>query len=98
METPTLDYKSHPKRERKHTEHYSEHRYESLVAEPTTYKQAMVSLDADSWQAAILEDNESIQEAGTCTVYDITDFPPGRQPVGSKWVFKVKHNANGCVE
>ena len=28
----------------------------------------------------------------------MSDLPAGRQPVGSKWVFKVKDNADGCVE
>ena len=28
----------------------------------------------------------------------LPDVPAGRQPVGSKWVFKVKHNADGSVE
>ena len=28
----------------------------------------------------------------------MSDLPAGRQPVGSKWVFKVKHNEDGSVE
>ena len=58
----------------------------------------MASLDADSWQSAILEEYQSIQEAGTCTVHDMSDLPAGRQPVSSKEVFKVEHNADGSVE
>ena len=58
----------------------------------------MASLDADSWQSAILEEYQSIQDAGTWTVHAMSDFPAGRQPVGSKWVFKVKHNADRSVE
>ena len=58
----------------------------------------MASLDADSWQSAILEEYQSIQEAGTCTMHDMSDLPAGRQPVGSEWVSKVKHNAHGSIE
>ena len=28
----------------------------------------------------------------------MSDLPAGRQPVGSNWVFKVKHNAGRSVE
>ena len=58
----------------------------------------MASLDAHSWQSAILEEYQSIQEAGTWTVHDMSDSPAGRQPVGSKWEIQVKHNADGSVE
>ena len=58
----------------------------------------MASLDGDSWQAAILEEYQSIREAGTWTVQDMSDLPPEKQPVGSKWVFKVKHNPDASVE
>ena len=58
----------------------------------------MGSLDADAWQSAILEEYQSIQQAGTWTVQDMSDSPAGRHPVGSEWVFKVKHNADGSVE
>src|SRR5437868_6434093 len=46
----------------------------------------------------MLEKHQAIQEVGTCSVYDITNLPKGRSPVGSHWVFKVKHNADGSVE
>ena len=64
-ETPNLAYKSYPKRDRKQTQRYSEHGFDRLVVQATTYKQAMASLDADSWQSTILEECQSIQQAGT---------------------------------
>ena len=97
-QTTKLDYKSHTKRDRKPTQRYSEYGFARLVVEPTTYKQAMASLDADSWQSAILEEYQSIPEAGTWTVHDISHLPAGRQPVGSKCVFKVKHKVDGSIE
>ena len=65
LETPKVDYKSYPKRDCKQTQRYSEHAFARLVVEPTTYKQAMASLDADSWQSAILAEYKSLQEPGT---------------------------------
>ena len=54
-ETPKLEYKSYSNRDHKLTQRYSEHGFARLVVDPTTYQQAMASLDADSWQSAILE-------------------------------------------
>ena len=64
-ETPKLAYKSYLKRDRKQTQGYSEHGFARLVVEPTTYKEAMASLDAHAWQSVILEEFQSIQEPGT---------------------------------
>ena len=49
LETPKIDYKSYAKRDCKQTQRYSENGFARLVVEPNTYKQAMASLDADSW-------------------------------------------------
>ena len=58
----------------------------------------MASLHADTCQSAILAEFQGIQDAGTCTMHDMSDLPGGRQPFGSKWVIKVKHNMDGSVE
>ena len=31
-------------------------------------------------------------------VWELTELPEGREPVGSKWVFKAKVNADGKIE
>jgi hypothetical protein len=28
----------------------------------------------------------------------VTDLPSGKHPIGCKWVYKIKHKANGEVE
>ena len=34
----------------------------------------------------------------TKNVWDLVELPAHRKPVGNKWVFKCKINANGTVE
>ena len=31
-------------------------------------------------------------------MYELTELPKGRRAVGCKWVFKIKHNADGSIE
>jgi hypothetical protein len=40
-----------------------------------------------SWRKAMMEEMDSIDENGT---WSLIDLPPGRKPIGVKWVFKVK--------
>lgn len=30
--------------------------------------------------------------------WTIVDLPPGKHPIGCKWVYKIKYHANGKVE
>ncbi|MGH7240582.1 MAG: reverse transcriptase domain-containing protein, partial [Candidatus Saccharimonadales bacterium] len=66
-----------------------------MDGEPTTYAEAMARPDAKQWEQAAQEEYRSIQSAGTWT---LVPLPPGRKAIGSKWVFKIKHNAAGSVE
>jgi len=68
------------------------------VAEPNSYQEAMASLNSEARQQAMFEEDQAIEEAETWTVHDFTNPPSGRKPIGSRWVFKVKHNADGSVE
>lgn len=70
-------------------------RYAMFVqAEPTTYKEAMESPDRDKWVDAMNEELQSIESNG---VYVLAPLSPGRSPVGSKWVFKMKKDSTGAV-
>ena len=74
-------------------------RRKCLVAqEPLTYKAVMQSLDSNKWQQAIIEEHQSIIDAGVCEVFDKKDLPNERKPINSKWVFTVKLNSDGSVE
>jgi hypothetical protein len=37
---------------------------------------------------------DSIEENGT---WSLIDLPPGRKPIGVKWVFKVKRDEHGAM-
>jgi hypothetical protein len=47
-----------------------------------------------SWRKAMMEEMDSIEENGTSS---LVDLPPGRKPIGVKWVFKVKRDEHGAV-
>jgi hypothetical protein len=58
--------------------------------EPTSFIDAEHS---PSWRKAMMK-MDSIEENGT---WSLIDLPPGRKPIGVKWVFKVKQNEHGAV-
>ena len=65
------------------------------MAEPNSYREAIASLDSEACQQAMFEEHQAIEEAGTWSVHNFTDLPSGRNPIGSRWVFKIKHDADG---
>ena len=62
--------------------------------EPASYKQALRSPQADEWQAAIRSEYDSLIARKT---WKLVPRPAGRKLVDSKWVFKVKRNADGSI-
>ena len=67
----------------------------SAVTTPTSYNQAVNGLDKDKWASAIDNELDSMQQH---TVWREVELPAGRKPISSKWVFKVKQNADGSVD
>ena len=66
--------------------------------EPNTYNQAVSCIDSDKWQQAMFEEHQSIIDAKVWEVHEKQDLPPRRKLVGSRWVYKVKFNADSSVE
>ncbi|KAH0609220.1 uncharacterized protein H6S33_001448 [Morchella sextelata] len=66
-----------------------------LVTEPSTFNQAMQSDDQHLWKKAIQTEKDALDKAHT---WDIVNRPSNRAVVKGKWVFKVKHNADGTIE
>jgi hypothetical protein len=59
--------------------------------EPASFAEAEHSL---SWRKAMMEEMDSIEESGT---WSLVDLPPGRKPIGVKWVFKMKRDEHGTM-
>eukprot|EP00253_Pinus_taeda_P027307 PITA_27307 len=62
------------------------------IVEPSNYEEASKS---DEWRAAMHEEMESIYRNHS---WDLVELPEGKTPIGCKWLYKPKINANGSVE
>ena len=47
------------------------------------------------WKQAVLEEMRALENDGT---WHLVDAPRGKKPMGCKWVFTVKYNADGSIE
>ena len=58
-------------------------------------KEAVDSEDGKLWKEAMVDEMASLHKN---EAWDLVELPAGRKPIGSKWVFKKKTNAEGNVE
>ncbi|XP_070672609.1 uncharacterized protein [Malus domestica] len=63
-----------------------------ILSTPTTYLQASKHA---SWRAAMKAEFQALQSIGT---WDLVPHHPSYNLVSCKWVFKVKHKADGSIE
>jgi hypothetical protein len=63
--------------------------------DPRTVREAVDSEDENLWKRAMEEEMASLDKN---EAWDLVELPTGRNPIGSKWVFKNKLNAEGKVE
>ena len=47
------------------------------------------------WREAMEAEMEALEKNGT---WEVCELPPGKKPVGCKWVFTIKRKADGTVE
>jgi hypothetical protein len=59
--------------------------------QPATFRQAE---QIQSWREAMTEEINSIVENNT---WKLVDLPTGYQPIGLKWVYKLKKDASGQI-
>eukprot|EP00253_Pinus_taeda_P005836 PITA_05836 len=60
-----------------------------------TVKEAVDSEDGKLWKEAMVDEMEFLHKN---EAWALVELPAGRKPIGSKWVFKKKTNAEGKVE
>ena len=68
---------------------------DSMMQEPTTMEEALNSSAKSEWKKALDNEYSSLIEHKT---WDLVKAPEGRNIIDSKWVFKVKTNADGTIE
>ncbi|CAI7888337.1 unnamed protein product [Closterium sp. NIES-54] len=66
-----------------------------MPGEPATLKEALESSDAEEWKKAMESELKSIEENGT---WELVELPEGCKAITSKWLFKIKSNADGKIE
>ena len=64
--------------------------------DPTSYEEAMASEIREQWIDATLNEWTSLIENETFELID--EIPPGIKPIGSRWVYKLKRNADGSFK
>ena len=63
--------------------------------DPQSYQEAMASPNKSKWEEAMKAEMRSFEHDD---VWELVELPKDGKAVGSKWVFKVKVNGDGCVE
>jgi hypothetical protein len=63
--------------------------------DPRTVREAVDSKDGNLWKRAMDEEMASLDKN---EAWDLVELSTGRNPIGNKWVFKKKLNAEGKVE
>ena len=67
----------------------------SVEMEPKTLVEALKRADADKWIDAALSEIDAHVRNGT---WVLTQLPPGKRAIGSRWVFKVKRLPDGSID
>lgn len=66
----------------------------SEIKEPKTYQEAIKSDEKEQWLAAMQDEIESMRFNQT---WELVPLPQNVSPIGSKWVYKIKRNADGDI-
>jgi hypothetical protein len=67
----------------------------AIEDDPANFTKVMESHDAEQWLKAMHEELDSISKN---KVWDLTELPTGRIPVGCKWVLRKKYKADGSLD
>ena len=62
------------------------------VFEPQTYSEVKGILE---WEQAMQSKHQSLLKNNT---WVLSDLPPGKKPIGCKWVYKIKYKSDGTLD
>lgn len=65
------------------------------AVEPNTLAEALRRPDGDKYLASAIDEVRAHLENGT---WKVVRLPKGKRAIGSRWVFKIKRNADGSIE
>ena len=71
------------------------HAYVVYETEPHTYQQAIQSPYAKQWEKAMSDELAQLDSMGSFKW--VSDVPPGKRPIGSRWVYKEKRDEKGVL-
>ncbi|RVW80446.1 Retrovirus-related Pol polyprotein from transposon RE1 [Vitis vinifera] len=66
------------------------HRHNRAI--PNSVQEALAN---PRWKAAMNEEMKSLQKNET---WELVECPPGKKPVGCRWIYTVKYKADGSIE
>lgn len=71
----------------------------TVIVEPTTFKEAMNSPDADKWWDSMLKEMQSLTDLGTYTLVELSPSEvKAVKPLPVRWVFRVKYTQDKEVD
>lgn len=65
------------------------------IEEPKSFSEAVNGKEAEQWKEAMAQEIKALNKNKTWT---ITELPPGRKAIGTKWVYKAKYNGDGSFQ
>ncbi|CAI7745046.1 unnamed protein product [Closterium sp. NIES-54] len=66
-----------------------------MPEEPATLKEALESSDVEEWKKAMESELKSIEDNGS---WELVELPEGHNAITSKWLFKIKSDADDKIE
>jgi len=62
------------------------------VTEPSCFKEAV---ESQAWKNAMIEEMQEFEQNQT---WELVNLPEEKEPIGLKWVFKIKRHADGSIQ
>lgn len=62
---------------------------------PNSYSEAINSPHSNEWKKAMDDEINALIKNNT---YELVPLPEGRKPISTRWIYKVKHRADGSIK